>query len=198
MGETSTRATVSTVLEDPLVAISREHAQERALCDTLEAIADALPSPPDPALCASLTRELDENLLRHHADEEVGLFPLLRARAHPEDRAEEILAHLEEEHAEAEALAAEVVATLEQLANAACGPPCASEAAVAGYVLRGFFQSRRRHLVWEEATVLPMAATRLGLCDRRELAALMSRIRNAPPKSALARRNARGERHASN
>ena len=176
----------------PLDALSRlaaEHAEQRGLCDRLEAIADMLPRMPARSVCLEALEMLERQMPMHHADEELGLFPLLRARCRPEDRIETILSELEDEHLDDEALLTEVVLTLRALA-ADRGPE--RDPAIAGYVLRGFFDSQRRHIAWEEATIMPLALERLRPCDLRALDRVMADNRRGRTPDAFERRGCGG------
>ena len=42
-----------------------------------------------------------------------------------------------------------------------------------GYMLRGFFETQRRHVAWENAVVMPLAYARLTQDDLRELSRVM-------------------------
>lgn len=172
---------------DPLARLAADHAEQRHLCDTLEAIADLLPRLPERRACLAALEVLERHLPMHHADEELGLFPLLRARCEPEDRIDAILRELEDEHVDDEALLTEVVLTLRALA-ADRGPE--RDPAVAGYVLRGFFESQRRHIAWEEATIMPLALARLLPCDLATLDDVMDRNHRGRTPDVFRRRDA--------
>ena len=174
---------------DALSRLAAEHVEQRALCDMLEAIADMLPRMPERRRCLEALEMLERHLPMHHADEELGLFPLLKARCGPEDRIEAILAELEDEHVDDEALLTEVVLTLRALA-ADRGPE--REPAIAGYVLRGFFESQRRHIAWEEATIMPLALERLRSCDLAALGEAMADNRRGARPDVFMRRGCDG------
>jgi hemerythrin-like domain-containing protein len=153
----------------PLQAIAREHRLQACQCDALERIADGLPDEFDRAAVASLLPALRRDLSAHVDDEERGLFPLLRRRAHLEDNLESILVQLAEEHAADLEYAEEVIAQLEEVVRLGRVP----NPDMLGYMLRGFFQAQRRHLMWEDAVLLPLARLRLSAADLKKLAAVM-------------------------
>ena len=159
---------------EPLKVIAAEHDLHAALCDLLEAIADALPASVNRDQCARAVEALKIDLPRHHADEEYGLFPLLR-EACEQNEISEILARLEEDHLGDEANSLEIVPILEILA--AGGKP--ENPDMFGYMLRGFFEAYRRHIEWENRVVLPLAHARLDEEALAKLSQVMIKNRSA-------------------
>ncbi|MEM7566747.1 MAG: hemerythrin domain-containing protein, partial [Pseudomonadota bacterium] len=92
-----------------------------------------------------------------------------------------VLDRLSAEHEEDEALLPEVLETLQALADDT-GPE--REPDIAGYVLRGYFESQRRHIAWEEDVVMPLARTRLGADDLAALDTVMRSNRAQHPAPA--------------
>lgn len=172
--------------ENPLDQIDQAHRRKLALCDTLEEIADRLPNP-DRVMCMQAAAQLTIEAPVHHADEDLGLFPLLRMRCPQEDRIEPVIDRLKDEHLDDEA-AIEEVATL--LRTYAAGQEPSTSATGVGYALRGFFEGQRRHVAWEEATVIPLARLRLSKTDLHRLLGIMARNRCGARPSALQRANA--------
>jgi hypothetical protein len=142
---------------DPIKIVESEQVHLKDLCDTLEAIADGFPGATTPSVARSAAEILRDELPRLHCHEEKILYPLLLQRVLPEDNIEEILAGFGLEHAMDEGYAEEVLALLDQLA---AGMEMAN-AEMAGYLLRGFFESLRRHLRWEGIIILRLARQRL-------------------------------------
>ena len=159
--------------DDPISWLERDHAAHAALCDQLEAIADSLPDDIDPKLCHQVLEALGEELFTHHRDEEDGLFPLLEKRALPGDNVREHLAQLSLEHATDESFANELSEVLSECARG--GRPANPN--MLGYMLRGFFESYRRHLHWENTVLLPLARERLTGRDLRWLTGKMNEHR---------------------
>jgi hemerythrin-like domain-containing protein len=154
---------------NPLDVIAHEHELQERMCDALERVADGLPEEFDRRLVADLLPALKRDLTVHVEDEEKGLFPLLRQRAVPEDNLECILAQLCDEHAMDQGYAEEIVVQFDSLnRGASVGNPD-----MLGYMLRGFFETQRRHLLWETAVLLPLAHARLTAADLKELARVM-------------------------
>jgi hemerythrin-like domain-containing protein len=155
---------------DPIGVFEHEHMRHREMCDCLEAIADGLPDLVDPRLCASLAAMLRVDLPAHHRREEEVLFPLLQMRAEPDQDVGGMLAQLRREHAIDEGYADELCDLLDSLATG--GRP--ENPDMVGYMLRGFFESYRRHLHWERAIILPLARRLLTDDDLRGLTEQLS------------------------
>jgi hemerythrin-like domain-containing protein len=158
---------------NPLDMIASAHAVQVEMCDAMERIADGLPDEVDRRLCAQVASCLQYDLPLHHHHEEEGLFPLLRARAKPEDGVEQILERLTSEHSSDNDFASEIAEALETLGQG--GRPANPE--MLGYMLRGFFERYRRHVHWENQLVMPLARLRLTRDDLDQLAARMNENR---------------------
>ena len=158
---------------NPLDMIASAHAVQVEMCDAMERIADGLPDEVDRRLCAQVASCLQYDLPLHHHDEEEGLFPLLRARAKPEDGVDQILERLTSEHSSDNDFASEIAEALETLGQG--GRPANPE--MLGYMLRGFFERYRRHVHWENQLVMPLARLRLTRDDLDQLAARMNEYR---------------------
>lgn len=167
----------------PRKTLAKAHETKLQLCDLLEEIADNLPQP-DRLQCMHAANILTRELPIHHADEDLGLFPILKERCQPEDRFDAIAARLSDEHVDIEASMAEVIAALNGYAD---GAPPASGGNAVGYALRGMFEGLRRHIAWEEATVTPLAKDRLTPEDWRELHGIMIELRVGARPNALMR-----------
>lgn len=146
---------------DPIGLIAEEHALQRELCDVLEAIADGLPSRFDKALAVIAVSLLEGSVPAHMQLEEEALFPLLRERVERDDPLHAALQCLEEEHDRDGAALLEMTDALKTAINA----PVVSNADMLGYMLRGYFESQRRHIAWEDRVVLPAARAALKPAD---------------------------------
>ena len=173
MSEHAVSEKPSPLARNPLDMIASAHAVQVQMCDAMERIADGLPDEVDRRLCAQVASCLQFELPLHHHDEEEGLFPLLRARARPEDGLDKILERLAAEHDSDNDFASEIAEALETLASG--GRPANPE--MLGYMLRGFFERYRRHVHWENQLVMPLARTRLTPDDLDQLAARMNENR---------------------
>ena len=127
----------------PIEHLGGSYSALLAVCDRLEAVADALPgcTPDD---CTRLAVEVVELLALTHAQEENLLLPLLAGSPRPE--LVQLGRRLREEHAHDEAAALEVQEALLALADR---QPLRSVDAT-GYLLRSFFESLRRHVRSEQ------------------------------------------------
>jgi len=153
----------STSKEELLDCIEKEHHAERNLCDMLERIADNLLEPLDTELARTVIVSMRNCLKRHVILEEKYLYPVLTKRLCPGDLAENLLEHIRCEHSTDESLAHD---TADQLELALVSGRVANPEML-GYMLRGFFECRRRHIAWEDAIVLPLARYRLSVKDFR-------------------------------
>lgn len=111
-----------------------------AACDTLEAVADALPDRVAPGQCERALGETAAAVRQMHACEDGLLMPLLANAQRPELR--KIAQDLEQAHLVDSESLAEVDEVLTALA---AGQPILSTDAT-GYMLRAFFESLRRHI----------------------------------------------------
>lgn len=161
--DTSPRAPDQT--PDPIAWIESDHRLQLKLLDLLEQVADSLPHDLDPRLAILASSFLREAFSTHHAFEERVLFPMLRRRANADPGLQNVLRQLEEEHDCDETFAEEIAEELDYAA--ANGAP--GNADMLGYMLRGFFTCQRRHIEWENATVIPLARRVLTVSDLSEL-----------------------------
>jgi len=153
----------SSAREELLDSIEKEHQAELNLCDMLEKIADNLLEPLDMEMTRSGIVTMRRCLKRHVELEEKYLYPVLTKRLCPGDLAENLLEHIRFEHSSDESLAHDTADQLEQalVSGRAANPE------MLGYMLRGFFECRRRHIAWEDAIILPLARYRLSAKDFR-------------------------------
>lgn len=130
----------------PCIDMARVHGEKLRLCDALEAIADDLPARVDRLRCLQVASSLVPLLRECHRFEEEVVFPAF-ARATGRDA---ILAQLEAEHFEDACTAEEISAVLMAHGH---GAPLGNPEAF-GYMLRAFFSSMRRHILFEQAHLL--------------------------------------------
>ena len=162
-------------IRNPIDVLACDHRRRLQSCDFLEQIADSLPDTVNSALCKKTISKLRYDLPIHHLDENQALFPLLRRRSRQGDNIDGVLDQLEAEHSADESYAAELTECLTLLARGE--PP--GDPNMIGYMLRGFFESYRRHLIWECELVLPLARKRLRAADLEELGQKMISHRDA-------------------
>ncbi len=149
----------------PIEFLAAEHDRQRVLCAALERlVADA-----GATGAAEAARQILDyygtKLGLHYGDEEKGLFPMLRRRAEPDDGIGVILDLLDEEHQADHVLLDRLLGPLRAIAGG--GRP-ADAIGFAGDA-RAFSVLQRRHLAWENGTVLVLARRRLSADDQREL-----------------------------
>ena len=156
----------------PLEALREAHFLQRQICLDMETLADTTTA--RPALALAVLTNLCRDLPLHHADEDEGLFPLLRHRARDEDDIAPLLDRLSADH---EAHAAAIRPLLPALA---CMADHALPAPEDRTALRALALAERRHMIIENAIILPLAQIRLTAADRRQLIASMAARRAAP------------------
>jgi hemerythrin-like domain-containing protein len=148
----------------PLDFLFAEHLRQRILCGMLDEIAEAQAR--DGRKVAAVMEFLAHDLGTHVRDEEEDLFPMLRRRADRVDHIEAVLAELSEEHAadrlDAEAIV-DVLSRIGALEDAWRPAPGACR------LLKRFAANERRHLITENAIVLPLAR---AVLRRRDLEGL--------------------------
>lgn len=127
------------------------------------------------ACAAGVYRFFNDAVLEHHDEEERELFPAMRHSATAGDEAglvESLVARLEREHRELEALWDRIEPALRRLGR---GKPAELDAAV----VRELVDSYLAHARFEETAVLPLAERRLKSGDRAALALALA-MRRTP------------------
>ena len=160
------------VLPDPLSHFAEEHLRQREVCAMLDTLAAA--ARPDRDMARAALRYLSTALPRHMRDEAQILFPLLRQRSAPEDEINDTLRRLDADHAQSTRALDAVIAALGRLASSG-GALTAEEATT----ITGFAAHERRHLIVENAIVLPLARVVLTAGDLEALRGAMVRRREA-------------------
>jgi len=145
----------------PLDFIAAEHERQLLACDRLKQHAEDIVEGRGAPNAAAVLGFLMKDLPLHTADEEKSLFPLLRKRCRPEDNIEQALDQLHSEHALDGDVAEFIVSDLAVIAKGAALPNPTHLA----INLRNFAELHRRHVAWENATVLPLAHRRLTEAD---------------------------------
>lgn len=134
----------------PLLATMLAASDEQlALCRELEDIADSLPSSVNRQKCIYAAQALGLLVKNSHEYEEKIFFPWLEQQGLGGDSLAEILTRLKFEHCEDECYAEELADVLLRLGR---GDTVNMEAT--GYMLRGFFEARRRHIAFERDHLL--------------------------------------------
>ncbi|WP_417689452.1 hemerythrin domain-containing protein [Roseibium sp.] len=157
------------LFEAPIEYLFAEHFRHRTLCNMLEQLAvDGRSDEEDlTAMLAFLETDFD----LHLRDEEEDLYALMRMRATPEDRIEELLATLKDDHMSDHCAAGEIIDVLRNLSIVNGRVACPVDAAD---LIRRFAKNERRHLTRENAIVLPLARARLTASDLTALGQSMA------------------------
>lgn len=162
--------TTPALLGNPLDFIHEDHLREREICAQLDTLAGA--ETPDPETAACILSFLRVELPLHLKDEEEDLFPLVRRRCAPEDEIGKAIDRLASDHRHAGEDTPQVIADLESL-NAPDRKP--SEEMHARFA--SFATHARRHLILENAIILPFARLRLTQHDLKTLSLRMMQRR---------------------
>ncbi len=154
---------------EPLDAILAEHFRQRAMCDLLDRLARSISAAPSAAVAGVLLGYLREQLPLHALDER-DLFKLLRDRALAADVIEHAFVQLRREHAEEKRTCSVVIAGLERMAMGRKpeNPQAFLNAA------RTFAEAQRRHVAYENNSILPLARSRLTPKDLSRLGRRMA------------------------
>lgn len=154
--------TAVAMLGKPLEFIHEDHLRERQICILIDEIAQG--AKPDSDAVSAVLRFLTIELPLHLMDEEEDLFPLLRRRCEPEDKIDKVIARLLKDHGHAGEDTPQAVALLEELANEARAPTQSERDMLLAYAAHS-----RRHLILENAIILPFARLRLSETDLETL-----------------------------
>jgi hemerythrin-like domain-containing protein len=128
--------------------LKEAHEAKLALCTALEEIADSLPANVNRQKCMYAAKSLMPLVSGVHRYEEETVFPLFQ-RSGSGDVAGAI-ERLKFEHVEDECFAEELTDTLTRLGKG----DVTVNAEATGYMLRGFFESIRRHIAFERQFML--------------------------------------------
>lgn len=158
------------LLRDPLDFIHEEHFREREVCAKLDLIAAS--DRVDGAEVSSVLAFLCNELPLHFRDEEEGLFPLLQSRSDPEDEVDKAIARLTKDHANAGVATPRVIEILQKLES---GETALTEEEKS--TLKTYAEHERRHMIFENAVILPLARALLTETDIESLRILMRRRR---------------------
>jgi hemerythrin-like domain-containing protein len=161
------------LLARPLDFISEDHLRERQICAEIDGLAATASF--DRKAGVTILRFLNEELGVHLRDEAEDLFPVLALRCTEEDSIDSVLGRIREDQDQ----------TLSQLpkvreAIAACLDTGGDLSHANREVLTRFAAHVRRHLVAENAILLPIARARLTKGDLRRLASQMRSRRGLP------------------
>lgn len=155
--ENSTLADQSGREAIPSAVMKRAHGEKLQLCDALEKIADALPNV-DRLKCLGIANAIVPLLRNIHQYEETIIFPAYEAATGGSNANLASTRRLRAEHVEDECFAGEVTEILLAIGHG----ETVENAEAVGFMLRGFFESMRRHIAFEREHVLPA----IGIIDQ--------------------------------
>jgi hemerythrin-like domain-containing protein len=162
---------------DPIDLLRDEHIHFRKICDMLDRMANNLQHDSAVRETAIIYHAFTHHFPLHQANEEEDFFPLLRARCLPEDGVEDMLTLLLRDHTAKDAEGGDVD-FLPGLLQIATGRQIEDPMTFIRSVL-AFTEMLRRHIAWEDATLMRLARRRLTAADRSALAHAMMRRRLA-------------------
>lgn len=145
----------------PFESLSEMWAEQLALCDALEQLADRLPAGLDRLHCLRFARTIPTLVDRAHKLEELLLFPLLQDRASAFPALSAIIDRLRYEHLEDDSYAEELYDAL----NARGWGQNKPSAETLGYMLRTFFAGMRRHVWFDRDVLMPLLLAGPGKAD---------------------------------
>lgn len=162
------------LLANPLDFISEDHLRGRQVCAVIDGLAMATSFDRHAAL--TVLRFLNEELNVHLRDEAEDLFPLLEKRCTVDDSIEGAISRIRFHQKEAMHLLPKVRTSL-----AGCLDYGAELSTDERALLTEFAGHMRRHVVAENAILLPIARARLSRADLRMLSKKMRSRRGLPP-----------------
>ena len=151
---------------DPIAFIRKEHDRQFEICRELDEMVDFQELEPVAERARSLQRFLSEDLPRHIQDEEADLFPALIHRCEGDVNATIILEQLIAEHELDRGLVEPILAELEAIVRD--GAPLRPTRFFMD--VGAFVETQRRHLLWENRVVLPLADEVLTNTDKLAVA----------------------------
>jgi len=142
------------LLEHPLDFIREDHMHMRSVCEMMERVSRA--DPPDPIEISRAICFLEHELVILIHDEDDDLRELLLTRCAPEDDIRATLERLSAEHETLAGMVPELDMALHSIHHEKRGATDGEAT-----LLRDFADRLRRHLIVENAIVLPLARARL-------------------------------------
>lgn len=146
------------LLDRPLDFILEDHDRVRTLCSLIEYIVNRPGTHPE--IIAQVAAFVRAELPLLVADEGEDLLPLMQRRCEPEDEIDRLRTRLDAEHDTAMYLLPDALETLDALGGGQAGVPEANL-----HLLRNFAEHLRRHLIFENAILIPLARARLTADD---------------------------------
>jgi hemerythrin-like domain-containing protein len=154
---------------EPLDFVAEQHDRQLDACRRLINLAEEPNISGAAEEAAYLSVFLSEELRVHTDDEENDLFPLLEKRCRPEDGMDRIFDQLRAEHSFDAEIGDIILSDLEAIA---WGRKL-SDSSYFRINARAFAEIQRRHIMWENHVILPLARRRLTPTDLAELGSKM-------------------------
>lgn len=149
-------------VENPLDFIAEVHMREREICALIDKAVSA--DSVSKVEIHEILEFLEEQLPQHLADEQIDLFPMMLKRCDPEDEIENVIDKLQSDHGHAISDAPDIIAILRQ-----CVKKSAELSEKHARQMTAFAHHARRHLILENAVVLPFARLRLTGRDLKNM-----------------------------
>ncbi|MEZ5812529.1 MAG: hemerythrin domain-containing protein [Rhizobiaceae bacterium] len=140
---------------DPYAMLRRAQGEVLGLCNILEEIADSLPDRLNRRRCRLAASIVEPLLASVHEFEETTIFPMARRELWRLGASNNCINRLEAEHFEDQGYAGELAGALNNALESGAHNP-----EMLGYMLRGFFESVRRHTAFERDYVSLLIAPR--------------------------------------
>ncbi len=156
---------------NPIDFIAELHLREREICALIDRVATSEAA--DGEVIARILKFLLEELPVHLQDEEEGLFPLMRERCEPDDEIDTVIGRLHSDHRHVKSETPRVIDIILGFQNSGTKPSTADRQALTSYASHA-----RRHLILENAIILPIARKRLSTDDMASLLANMMERRH--------------------
>lgn len=152
-------------VENPLTALARLYQEQLDICTRLEDLADSLGGKINGHACQAIAADIRRSMVFLHRFEEDVLHVMLASRMGDSEGNDQTFERLSDEHLSDQGYAEEIIELLAQLQQ----KPEKIDPERAGYMLRGFFETVRRHTRFELEYVLQQARERLSVTDLRTL-----------------------------
>lgn len=144
------------------------HEEILKLCVLLESVADSLPGNADPDVCTDIAISFEAFICGVHRFEETALFPIYAELMEGQGRECHSVERLQSEHVQDECYAGDLTEALLVLGRRGA----VENPETLGFMLRGFFETQRRHIAFEREHILAELRNtcRWPLSPRRTLA----------------------------
>lgn len=129
---------------DPRVIMRQTQGEILRFCDTLEEIADSLPGSIGSPKCQLAAEKIEPLIGSAHEFEESTIFPMAHRELMKLGASPDCIDRLKAEHLEDQSFASELATILRSGVDQSV-----IHAEMLGYMLRGFFESVRRHTAFE-------------------------------------------------